>query len=126
MNDISADKLTKIYIKIRDKRKALKAHDDSLKAQQDIILEQLLAICNDQGAATIRTEYGTVSRREAKRFWTSDWEAFYAFINEHKANYLLQQRIHTDNMEKFLEGNEHLHPPGLNIYNKQSVVITKR
>ena len=123
---INAERLTKVYVKIRDKRRELAKQDRELEEQLEAISRQLLEICKEQGAATIRTNHGTVSRRTTKRFWPTDWDTFYKFIKEQDAMSLLYQRINTANMEQFLEENPNLHPPGLNADVSQSIVIIKR
>lgn len=121
-----ADQLAKVYVKIRDRRRELEKQAAELKEQQDLIGLELLEICKEQGAQTIRTEFGTVSKRTSKNYWTSDWESFTNFIKEHNAFALLQQRINNTNMVQFLEENPDLLPPGLNADVNQTVVITKR
>jgi hypothetical protein len=125
-NELNADRLTKIYVKIREARRDLAKKDKELEEQLDMVAQQLLEICKEQGAATIRTSHGTISRRTNKRYWPTDWDAFYKFIKEHDAMPLLFQRINTNNMDQFLEENPELHPPGLNADVTQTVVITKR
>jgi len=126
MSDVSADKLTEIYVKIRNKRRELKKQDDELEAQLNIVASKLLEICKEQGSSLIRTPHGTISKRVTKRYWTSDWQSFYDFIKENDAFALMQQRINTANMEQFLEENPDLHPPGLNAEQTQTVVIVKK
>lgn len=126
MSQAKADQLAKVYVKIRDRRRELEKQAAELKEQQDTIGLELLEICKEQGAQTIRTEFGTVSRRTSKNYWTSDWESFTNFIKEHDAFALLQQRINNTNMVQFLEENPDLLPPGLNADVNQTVVITKR
>lgn len=126
MSQAKADQLAKVYVKIRDRRRELEKQAAELKEQQDIIGLELLEICKEQGAQTIRTEFGTVSKRTSKNYWTSDWESFTNFIKEHNAFSLLQQRINNTNMVQFLEENPDLLPPGLNADINQTVVITKR
>jgi sugar phosphate isomerase/epimerase len=122
----TAERLAKVYIKIREKRRELAKQDEELKEQLDIIANELLEICKEQGASTIRTQYGTVSRRVNKNYWTSDWDSFYKFIKEHDAFSLMHQRINNTNMSQFLEENPDALPPGLNSDVTQTVVITKR
>ena len=124
--ELNADRLTKIYVKIREKRRELAKQDAELKEQLDTISSELLEICKEQGASTIRTQYGTVSRRVNKNYWTSDWDSFYKFIKEHDAFSLMHQRINNTNMSQFLEENPDALPPGLNSDVTQTVVITKR
>lgn len=125
-NEITADKLAKIYVKIRDRRRELSAEDDQLKEKLDVISAQLLEICKAQGATTIRTEHGTISRRTDTNYWTSDWDSFFRFVKDNDAFALLQRRINNTNMATFLEENPEQHPPGLNAESKYTIVITKR
>lgn len=127
MSDVpTAEQLTRIYVKIRDKRKELDRQSAELKEKQDLIAAELLEICKAQGASTIRTDYGTVSKRVSKNYWSSDWDAFFKFVKEQDAFSLMQQRINNANMAQFLEENPDLHPPGLNADVNQTVVIIKR
>jgi hypothetical protein len=122
----TAERLAKIYVKIRDKRREIEKQAADLKEQQDIVAAQLLEICKEQGAQTIRTDYGTVSRRVAKNYWTNDWDSFYKFIKDNDAFSLMHQRINNTNMAQYLEENPDLLPPGLNAEVTQTVTIIKR
>jgi len=126
MSAMNAEKLAAVYVKIRDARRELAKKDEELKAQLDVVSEQLLEICKAQGAQTIRTEHGTISRRLNKHYWTNDWDSFFRFVKDNDAFSLLQHRIHNANMEQFLEENQNLHPPGLQADIGQTVVIVKR
>lgn len=126
MAQATAEQLAKVYIKIRDKRRELAKEDERLEGELQIVADQLLEICKEQGAATIRTEHGTISRRLSKRYWTSNWTDFTQFVKQHDAFSLLTQRINNTNMTQFLEENPDLLPPGLNAEVSQTVVITKR
>ena len=122
----SADRLAKIYVKIRDKRRELEKQAADLKEQQDVVAAQLLEICKEQGAQTIRTEHGTVSRRVTKNYWTNDWDSFYKFIKENDAFSLMHQRINNTNMAQYLEENPDSLPPGLNAEVTQTITILKK
>ena len=124
--EVNTEKLAKIYVKIRDKRRELERQVAELKEQQDLVGSQLLEICKAEGAQTIRTQFGTVSRRITKNYWTSDWDSFFKFLKENDAFSLMQQRINSTNMAQFLEENPDLHPPGLNADVNQTIVIVKR
>lgn len=125
-DSITADKLVKAYIKIRDKRAELSKQDNELEAQQEMIQQELLNICKETGSDGLRTQYGTVSRRIAKKYWTSDWESLYKFIKEHDAFHFLHQRISNLNVDKFLEENPDLHPPGLQADASYTVVVRRK
>ena len=127
---IPADKLVKAYVKIRDARKALadqyEKEDADLKESLEIIESQLLDACKSIGADSLKTQFGTVSRKIAKRFWTNDWHSFHEFLKEHDALELMEKRISQSNMSTFLEENPDLHPPGLNVDSRYTVVVRRK
>ena len=126
---LPADKLVKVYRKIRDaineKEEAHKAAIAELKEQLDIVSAKLLEICNSQNMDSLRTPEGTVTRRAVTRYWTNDWESMYRFIKEQDAPFLLEQRIHNGNMKQFLEDNPETLPIGLNADTKYAVTVRK-
>ena len=127
---IATDKLVQTYVKIRDKRKALseefEAKDRDLKSTMDTIEAALLEACKHIGADSIRTEFGTVSRKVAKRYWTNDWYSFHEFLKEHNALDLLEKRVSQSSMNTFLEENPDLLPPGLNVDSRYTVVVRRK
>lgn len=126
MSDTSANKLVKIYLKIRDKRAELSKQDSELEEQQNIIEAELLNICKETGADGLRTEFGTVTRSVKKRFWTSDWSSFYDFVKEHNALELLEKRVAQSNMATFIEENPDAVPPGLQVDSRYTAVIRRK
>ena len=123
------DALAAVYIKIRDvvRDKEEKHAEDmkELKEQLDAVSARLLEVCNEQNADSIRTSSGTISRRIQSRYWTTDWESMYAFIEEHAAPFLLEKRIHNGNMKEFLEGNPDVLPIGLQAERKFIIQVRK-
>lgn len=128
--EIKADKLVKTYVKIRDKRKELadqyEKEDGDLKEALETIESELLEMCKETGADSLRTEFGTVTRRVAKRYWTNDWHSFHEFLKEHGALELLEKRIAQTNMSTFLEENPDLLPPGLNVDSRYTVTVRRK
>jgi hypothetical protein len=96
-----------------------------LKEKLDELSNQLLDICNANNADSIKTPEGTVSRRVSSRYWTSDWERMYEFIEKEKAPFLLEQRIHNGNMKQFMEENPGKLPTGLQSTNKYVIQVRK-
>jgi hypothetical protein len=129
IEDIATDKLAEVYIKIRDKRAELKeqyeAQDEGLKAQQEMLAEKMLDICRDNNADSIKTPAGTIIRKVDTRYWTTDWDSMYQFIEEHDAYPLLEKRIHQTNLKQFLEENPELLPAGLQADRKYTVVVRR-
>lgn len=126
---IATDKLAEIYIKIRDKRAELKEkfeqQDEELKAQQDLLAEKMLDVCLDNNADSIKTPAGTIIRKVDTRYWTTDWDSMYQFIQEHDAYPLLEKRLHQTNLKQFLEENPNLLPAGLQADSKYTVVVRR-
>lgn len=124
--DINAEKLVKVYIKIRDKRNELAKQDAELEEQLNVVQERLLDICKAAGTDILRTPVGTVTKRISKRYWTNDWESLYAFIKEHDAFHFLHQRLSTTNIDSFLAENPDLHPQGLNSDASYAVTVKRK
>lgn len=129
VENIATDKLAEIYIKIRDKRAELKGkyeqEDEELKAQQDLLAEKMLDVCRENNADSIKTPAGTIIRKVDTRYWTTDWDSMYQFIQEHDAYPLLEKRLHQTNLKQFLEENPNLLPAGLQADSKYTVVVRR-
>jgi len=125
----SVDKLVGTFVKIRDKRSALKqkyeADDAELKASLDAIKHELLATCKTVGAESIKTKFGTAIRSIKSRYWTGDWDSMYSFIADHNAFGLLEKRVHQTNMKQFLDEHPDLKPAGLNIDHEYDITVRR-
>lgn len=127
--DMSASKLSEVYIKIRDARAKLKEQyeedDKKLEAQMDVIEAKLLEICKETDADSIKTQAGTVMRRVATRYWTNDWDSMYNFVRENDAYGLLERRLHQTNMKQFLEENPDKFPPGMLLDSQYKITVRR-
>ena len=125
----SVDALVNVYIKIRDARDTARKEADRIEAdfeeQLDIINQQILQICEETGADSIKTAHGTAIRTVKSRYWTNDWERFYDFIFEHRVPELLERRVHQTNIKQFLEENPDLLPAGLNVDSAYSITVRR-
>jgi len=123
------DKLTTIYIKIRDKRadnkRMFEAEDNDLKEQMEVLEAQMLDICKDMNADSIRTPHGTIIRSVKSRYWTNDWDSLYEVVKEHDAFGLLFKAINQTNMKQFLEDNPDVLPKGLNVESEYTVIVRR-
>ena len=123
------DRLTSIYLKIRDKRSELKREfeneDKDLEEQQKMLAEQMLESCKELGADSIKTPHGTIIRSVKSKYWTGDWDSMYTFIKEHDAFGLLEKRLHQTNMKDFLNENPDVMPMGLNVENEYTIVVRR-
>jgi len=125
----SVDQLVSVYIKIRDARQEAerewKARDTDFEDQLKLISDQILEICKETGADSIKTSHGTAMRSVKSRYWTNDWESFHKFMMENQAPELLEKRIHQSNMKQFLEENPDMLPAGLNVDSQYTITVRR-
>lgn len=126
----SLDKLTRVFIKIRDKRAELqaefKAQDDKLKEQQEVIKAALLDHCKEHNVDSVRTSEGLFYRTVKTRYWTSDWEAMHKFVLKHEVPEFFEKRLNQGVVKEFLEENPEAVPPGLNVDSEYVVSVRKK
>ena len=129
MDDMSANKLVKIYLKIRDARtelsKKFKAEDALLVEQMDLVEMQLLEACNENDAKSINTAAGLVMRGVSTQYMTSDWDSMYKFIKDNDALGLLKQSLHQSNMKQFLDEYPDKFPPGMVVDSKYKITVRR-
>lgn len=129
MDNIPADKLAKIYLKMRDKleemRHEFETKEADLKTQMETVEKAMLNVCKVTGADSIKTPYGTIIKSVKTRYWTNDWESMYRFIEDHKVPDLLERRIHQTNMKTWIEDNPGLLPQGLNNESRYSATVRR-
>ena len=80
------EELVTEYLRVRtaiqEKEDQHKEEIAALKEDIDALSARLLDLCNQHDADSIKTKYGTISRRISSRYWSSDWESLHNFIYE--------------------------------------------
>lgn len=126
---VTMDRLTRVYIKMRDKLAQLTREYETaealIKAQQAEVSAAMKDIIQNAGGTGMKTEYGTVALKTSTRYYTQDWEAMYRFLIDNDAVHLLEKRIAQKNMSEFLDSNPGMLPPGLNTMSEITVSVTK-
>ena len=126
----TAEKLTKIYLKIKDRRSelsaAFKEEDSKLSEQIDKVKRALLEYCKEQGVDSVKSSEGLFYRSAKTRYWTSDWANMQQFILDHEAPELLDKRLNQTNMKQFLEENPDLVPKGLNVDSEYVISVRRK
>lgn len=127
---IPLEKLTKVYLKIRDKRAELKAQfeaeDEKLSKQLEEVKRALLDYCKSQNVDSVRTPAGLFYRSLKTRYWTNDWESMNKFILEHGIPEFYEKRLNQTSVKQFLEENPDVLPPGLNVDSEYVVTVRKK
>ena len=130
MSEITAEKLTKAYLKIREERAKLSAEykerDSVLSRQLEKVRKGLLDYCNAHNVESVRTSEGLFYRSVKTKYWTNDWEKMHAFVVEHQVPELLEKRLNQTNLKQFLEENPESKPEGLNIDSEESIAVRKK
>lgn len=124
------EELVKAYLTIRTERETLKnqyeANDKGLLDDMNALEKEMLVICNDTNASSIRTGSGTVIRKLNERYTTNDWDNFKKFVMDNDAVDLLERRIHQGNFKQFMSEHERDGlPPGVNVMREFGIVVRK-
>jgi hypothetical protein len=126
---IDADKLVRVYIKMRDAKAHMVAEHDAtvleLEEKMARVEHELLDICKTTGQDGGKTAHGSFTRTVKTRYWTTDWDSMYRFIKDHDAVELLERRVAQLNMKTFLQENPGLLPEGLNVDSKYSITVRR-
>jgi hypothetical protein len=128
--DMSVERLTGVYIKIRDARAELaakfKGEDDALQAQLDQIKRALLDYCDVNGLESARTSAGTFYRTVKTRYWTSDWESVYKFVIDNNLPELFEKRLNQGVLKELIDEDPDFALPGLNSDSEYVITVRKK
>lgn len=127
---VSVEKLTSVYLKIRNKRSEMKREFEEeynrLGGQMDKVKSALLEYCKENDLDSFKTKDGTVSRSVRKMYWTDDWESMHKFIVERNVPAFLNKQLNQSNVKQYLEENPEDVPPGLNSNSEYTISVRKR
>ena len=128
--DMSVERLTGVYIKIRDARTALapkfKAEAGELQEQLEQIKRALLDYCETNGLESARTTAGTFYRTVKTRYWTSDWESVYKFVIDQNMPELFEKRLNQTVLKELIEEDPDFALPGLNSDSEYVITVRKK
>lgn len=127
---VPVEKLTAVYLKIKEKRAQIKAafdaEDGALETQLDTVKRALLDYCKEQGVDSVRTAAGLFYRTTKVRYWTSDWESMNKFIMEHEVPEFYEKRLNQSVVKQYIEDNPDVLPPGLNTDSEYVITVRKK
>lgn len=130
MTDVSVDRLVATYIKIRDARAAAssvyKKQDAEFKEKMDLINNALLAKAHDDGVTGFKVKgVGTTYIDIELHCSGSDWGVFYSWMKENDALDMLERRIKSTEIKKYMEEHEGAIPPGVSTFSQQIMKVRK-
>jgi hypothetical protein len=110
------DEIVAGYIKLRDKKAAIKAEYDAKVAEIDKVLDKieakLIKHFQETGLEAIRTDVGTAYKSTRVSATVGDWDALLAHILDTENYQLLERRVSKKAVEEYKTANEDL-PPGV-------------
>ena len=128
--DVSLDELVKVYLTIRSEREKIesewKVKDKEFEGELALLSQQMLAVCNESNATSIKTKEGTVIKKLTERYTVADGESFRGFVMEQGMPELFEARIHQGNFKEFMaeHADEGL-PPGVNVMREFTIQVRK-
>ena len=126
---VPPEKLTRVYIKMRERRSQLKAaftkEDDQLKAKQAQVASALLEFCKTNDIKSSKTGAGTFTRTVKTRYWTGDWEEMNKFIIENNLPEFYTKSLNQTSVKNYLEENPDSIPKGLNVDTEYVISVRK-
>lgn len=126
---VDVNKLTEVYIKIKNERAKNKAEfdevDNVLKEKQEKIKSAMLEYLKENDIESVKTKTGTFYRTVKDKYWTSDWESMYKFVLEHETPEFFTKSLNQGNVKQFLEENPDVFPAGLNIDSQYTLSVRK-
>lgn len=127
---MDTERIVEAFINLRDTRdelrKKFEEEDDKLKAEQEVLKQQLLSICNEVNADSLKTSVGTATRKVNERYYCSDWGAFRDFELNNPEFDFREKRVHQGVFREYIT--EHQNdglPPGINVLREYDVVVRR-
>lgn len=125
---IKLDDLIGKYVKLRDKKDALKKKFDEDTAALDAAMEKvenyLLGHFNTTGADSVKTPFGTAYKQRRTSATVADRDSFVNFCQTNSLMHLIDVRVGKKAVEEYRDEKNDL-PPGIN-YSESWVVNIRR
>lgn len=126
---ITADRVTEVYLQLRDKRAAdKKTYEDAdklLVEKMDKLEIWMLKQLDTLGLTEMSTTSGSVYISSRDRASCADWGTFWAWISEQGRLDMLEKRVATKTISDFLAETGQL-PPAININRERSVTVRRK
>ena len=131
---MDVERLTRVYLKIRDHRKVLarefKAKDDQMKRDQEKIGNALLSFLDETKQKRGSTKEGLFYKQKEIIPTGSDWNAFYRFVRDNDAFEFLERRIKKTEVAKYMKEHKDgngapVIPPGVSVLETWTIRVRK-
>jgi len=123
------NKLTNVYIKIRDKRAEIKrafdAENKKLEDQQNKVKIALLGYCKEQGVESVKTTSGTFYRTVKTRFWSNNWSEMHKFVLAKELPEFFEKRLNQTAVREYIEENPDAEIASLEQTSEYQITVRK-
>jgi hypothetical protein len=117
-----------MYIKMRDKKAAMKADFDAsiapLNENMEKLEAKLLDVFNKTGMDSVKTEFGTAYATTRSTASIADREVFMDYVKANEEWSLLEARVSKTAVEQFRSIHDDL-PPGVNVRTERVVNVRR-
>jgi phage host-nuclease inhibitor protein Gam len=117
-----------MYIKMRDKKAAMKADFDAsiapLNEKMEKLEAKLLDVFNKTGMDSVKTEFGTAYATTRSTASIADREVFMDYVKANEEWSLLEARVSKTAVEQFRSIHDDL-PPGVNVRTERVVNVRR-
>jgi hypothetical protein len=128
MAQVNVDTVIAAYVKLRDKRAALRKEymtaDEDLIAKMDKLEMFLLEKMKADNMTQLGSEHGTAYQQTVMKGNCSDWPSLWDFLAQSGRFDMLEKRISIKAVQEYYEQTGEL-PPGVNVNPELKVVIRR-
>lgn len=106
---------------LRDERRVIAARDKELVESYELLEKQLIALFKEQGTEAGSSKIATATMSTTPIPVVEDWDAYYAYMRENDALYLLQRRAAVGALNELKDAG--VVPPGVRFIDKDSISL---
>ena len=124
---INDDKLVRVYLKIKKERARISKEydeaDETLKAQQAQVGNEIMKRLNERGATQTKTPDGTAFFGEDMKVTMADADIFKKFVLESGNLDWYVARVKVETLREFIKVNGGRLPPGINVFREKTILV---
>lgn len=121
------DDLCNLFVSLRDRKAALedahKAQLEGVEADIALVKRAMLKLF-PEGATSLRTSHGTITKATKTKFSAMDMTAFIAFVESNRRTDLLERRVAQKSVQTYVDSTGTL-PPGIHAVSEVTLSIRK-
>ncbi|MGH1373579.1 MAG: hypothetical protein ACRBBW_16180 [Cellvibrionaceae bacterium] len=122
--ELSLSELLDKSTALRTEANELERIAKDLKAEKRIIDQMVVDMMNSMGISRTGNDNVNAVVVTKRLPNVSDWDAFYQFVNENNAPYLLQRRVSQKAVEEIVELGQEV--PGVDFYEEEQLSLRKK